>query len=328
MRFLNNHGITDPTLNLALEEYSVTHLDVNETYLLFYINEPSIIIGRNQNTFEEINADYVREHGIHVVRRLSGGGAVYHDLGNLSFSFIAKSEGDSFRNFRRFTEPVTKALRELGVDAVLTGRNDLQIGDKKISGNAQFVTGGRMFSHGTLMFDVNLDAVSEALRVKADKIESKGIKSIRSRVTNIKDHLQMDLTISEFRVRLLRAIFGEGTVPEFVLTPKDWEQIVSIAENRYRNWDWNYGKSPEFNVQGTKRFPIGLIDVRLNVKHGLVEECKIFGDFFGMGEIADVEQRIVGCHYRNETLREALSSVNLKTYFGDITLEDFLSLFT
>lgn len=327
MLFIDNKGITDPTINLAIEEYAVNNLDIDETYLLFYINEPSIIIGKNQNTFEEINTDYVRENGIHVVRRLSGGGAVYHDLGNLSFSFITKNEGDSFRNFRRFTEPVTAALHDLGVPAELTGRNDIQVGDKKISGNAQFATRGRMFSHGTLMFDVNLESVANALNVNPEKMQSKGIKSVRSRVANITEYLQNEMSILDFREKLLKFIFRDDKeVPEYVLTEDDWRKVEALSRERYRNWDWNYGKSPAFNVRRTKRFPIGSIDVRLNVKNGIIETCKIYGDFFGMGDLADVEQRMVGCRYRYEDLKDALEDVDLNAYFGNIGIDEFLDL--
>lgn len=209
MLFIDNKGITDPRINLAIEEYCVKNLDINETYLLFYINEPSIIIGKNQNTVEEINADYVKEKGIHVVRRLSGGGAVYHDLGNLNFSFITKDDGDSFSNFKKFTEPVTKALGKLGVNAELSGRNDILAEGRKISGNAQFSTKGRMFSHGTLLFDSEIDHVVSALKVKMDKIQSKGIKSIRSRVANITEFLNEEMTTEEFRQLLLETILKE-----------------------------------------------------------------------------------------------------------------------
>lgn len=166
MLFIDNKGITDPRINLAIEEYALKNLDINETYLLFYINEPSIIIGKNQNTIEEINTKYVEENGIHIVRRLSGGGAVYHDLGNLNFSFITKDDGDSFHNFLKFTEPVTAALKNLGVNAELSGRNDIVVEGRKISGNAQFSTKGRMFSHGTLLFDSEIESVVSALKCK------------------------------------------------------------------------------------------------------------------------------------------------------------------
>ena len=167
MLFLDNRGITDPRINLAIEEYALKHLDIDESYLLFYINQPSIIIGKNQNTIEEINSDYVEENDIIVVRRLSGGGAVYHDLGNLNYSFITKDDGESFHNYKKFTEPVVEALKELGVNAELSGRNDLVVGERKISGNAQFATKGRMFSHGTLMLSSEIENVVSALKVTA-----------------------------------------------------------------------------------------------------------------------------------------------------------------
>lgn len=326
MLFIDNQQINDPSINLAIEEYALG-LDQEETYLLFYINEPSIIIGRNQNTFEEINQEYVQEYGIHVVRRLSGGGAVYHDLGNLNFSFITKNDGDSFRNFRRFTEPVVEALQAMGVCAQLTGRNDLQIGEKKISGNAQFSTRGRMFSHGTLMFDVDLDVVTSALQVKTDKIASKGIKSIRSRVANIREYLRDDMSIIDFRTRLLKSIGEHSSLQEYKLTDQDWVGIHRLSDKRYRNWDWNYGKSPKSNVGGSKRFPIGSIDIRLDVQSGKIAGCKIYGDFFGMNEIADVEQALLGCRYDPDSVSHVLSTIDLKTYFGDITVDDILGLF-
>jgi lipoate-protein ligase A len=328
MLFIDNHGITDPTINLAIEEYAVMNLDIEETYLLFYINEPSIIIGKNQNTFEEINQDFVRERGIHVVRRLSGGGAVYHDLGNLNFSFITKNDGNSFHNFRKFTEPVVRALHRLGVNAELSGRNDIEVKGKKISGNAQFATRGRMFSHGTLMFDVNRDDVARALNVKPEKIESKGVKSVRSRVANIRDFLDNpDMTIDDFRRLLLEYIFdGARGVPEYRLTDADWAHIREISERRYRNWDWNYGKSPEFNVKHSQRFPAGTIDIRLNVKNGFIEGCKIYGDFFGVGEVSDIEQRLMGLRYDRTVVEQALASVDIHHYFGNIDKDDFLRL--
>ncbi|MBA4543250.1 MULTISPECIES: lipoate--protein ligase [Thermoactinomyces] len=328
MLFIDNQNVTDPRINLAIEEYALKHLDIENTYLLFYINEPSIIIGKHQNTVEEIHVDYVREHGIHVVRRLSGGGAVYHDLGNLNFSFITKDDGKSFANFRKFTDPVIRALRELGLDAELSGRNDILIEGRKISGNAQFSSRGRMFSHGTLMFDVNLDRVEKALQVKKDKIESKGIKSVRSRVANITDFLRQPMTILQFRSYLLSRIFaGQDPIPEYVLSEADWREIHRIADERYKNWDWNFGESPEFNVMRSKRFPIGSIDVRLDVgEKGIIKNCKIYGDFFGIGDVADIEKRLIGKRYDRDEIEAALSGLDVKHYFGDITKEQFIDL--
>src|SRR5690625_3116930 len=204
MKFIDNEGITKHQLNLAMEEYALKYLPAEHDYLLCYINEPSIIIGRNQNTIEEINTDYVNRQGIHVVRRLSGGGAVYHDLGNLNFSFITNDDKQSFQNFKKFTEPVVQGLRSMGVAAELIGRNDFQVGERRLSGNAQYAYIGRRYSHGTRMFDSELGHVVDALRVNKSKIECKGIKSIRSRVANISEFLDRPMTSEQFKQELLR----------------------------------------------------------------------------------------------------------------------------
>jgi lipoate---protein ligase len=327
MLFIDNKGITDPQINLAIEEYALKNLDINETYLLFYINEPSIIIGRNQNTIEEINTGYVEKNGIRVVRRLSGGGAVYHDLGNLNFSFITKDDGESFHNFRKFTEPVTAALKKLGVNAELSGRNDIEVEGRKISGNAQFSTGGRMFSHGTLLLNSEMENVVSALKVKKDKIESKGIKSVRSRVANISEFLSEQMTIEEFRSLLLKSIFeGQDDIPEYRLTDEDWEKINELSKERYQNWEWNYGKSPKFNLQHSHRFPVGQIDVRLEVNKGIIENCKIYGDFFGVGDVSDIENTLRSVRYERNELQNALANVDTTHYFGKVIKEEFLDL--
>ncbi|WP_153124802.1 lipoate--protein ligase [Peribacillus tepidiphilus] len=327
MLFIDNKGITDPRINLAIEEYALKNLDINETYLLFYINEPSIIIGKNQNTIEEINTEYVEANGIKVVRRLSGGGAVYHDLGNLNFSFITKDDGESFHNFRKFTQPVIEALRKLGVNAELSGRNDILVEGRKISGNAQFSTKGRMFSHGTLLFDSEIDHVVSALKVRKDKIESKGIKSIRSRVANISEFLKEPMTIEEFRSVLLKNIFeGMDEIPEYVLTDEDWEKIHKLSKERYQSWDWNYGKSPKFNIQHAHRFPVGQIDVRLEVNRGIIEECKIYGDFFGVGDVSEVENKLKGIRYEKSEIQRVVDRIDVQHYFGNITQQEFVDL--
>lgn len=326
MLFIDNKGITDPRINLAIEEYALKNLDIEDTYLLFYINEPSIIIGKNQNSVEEINTKYVEDNGIHVVRRLSGGGAVYHDHGNLNFSFITKDDGESFHNFKKFTAPVVEALKSLGVNAEMSGRNDLLAEGRKISGNAQFSTKGRMFSHGTLLFDSEIEHVVSALNVKKDKIESKGIKSIRSRVANIKEFLKEDITIEQFRQLLLEAIFKTKDIPEYELTKEDWKNIHELSKERYQNWDWNYGKSPKFNLQHSHRFPVGQIDIRLDVTKGKIENCKIYGDFFGVGDVSEIEELLIGVKYEKAEIAQAIETVDVKHYFGNITREELLDL--
>jgi len=326
MKFIDNQGITDPRINLAIEEYALKHLPATDDYLLFYINEPSIIIGKNQNTIEEINTEYVQQKGIHVVRRLSGGGAVYHDLGNLNFSFITNDDGQSFHNFSKFTKPVVQALKQLGVDAELTGRNDIQVGERKISGNAQYSTKGRMYSHGTLLFDSEMDHVVSALKVNAEKIQSKGIKSIRSRVANISEFLDQKMSIEEFRQAILHSIFGGKDVVEYKLTEEDWKNIHELSRERYQTWEWNYGRSPKSNFRQSKRFPIGTIEVRLEIEKGRMKEVHIYGDFFGVRDVAELEALLRDQPYDRAALTEVLTEVDLKPFFGDLDRESFLEL--
>src|SRR5699024_2366779 len=289
----------------------------------------SIIVGKNQNSVEEINTEYVDKNNIKVVRRLSGGGAVYHDEGNLNFSFITKDDGDSFHNFAKFTEPVVKALNELGVPAKLEGRNDLVVEGRKISGNAQFATKGRMFSHGTLMLDSEIEHVVAALNVKKEKIESKGIKSIRSRVANIAEYLDEEISMDEFKDLILRSIFNVDDVkdvPRYELTEKDWENVHELSRNRYQKWEWNFGKSPSYNKKASHKFPYGLLDVRLDVKKGLIENCKIYGDFFGIGDVEDVERKLIGIRHERKAVEETLQDIDIAHYLGRITKEEFIDL--
>ncbi|NRR21269.1 lipoate--protein ligase [Brevibacillus sp. MS2.2] len=326
MKFIDNQGITDPRINLAIEEYALKHLPNSDDYLLFYINEPSIIIGKNQNTIEEINATYVEEKNIHVVRRLSGGGAVYHDLGNLNFSFITNDDGESFHNFRKFTAPVVQALKTLGVEAELTGRNDIQVGERKISGNAQYSTKGRMFSHGTLLFDSEMENVVSALKVNAEKIQSKGIKSIRSRVANISEFLVDKMTIEEFRLAVLHSIFGEGEIEEYKLTDEDWEKIHELSRSRYQTWEWNYGKSPKSNYRQSKRFDIGTVEIQLDIEKGKIKEAKIYGDFFGVRDVAELEAVLRDTPYDRSSISERLADINLQEFFGKLDQASFVDL--
>lgn len=327
MIFIENEGNTNPKLNLALEEYILRNFSADHDYLLFYINEPSIIIGRNQNTLEEINQNYVTDHNIHIVRRVSGGGAVYHDFGNLNFSFITNHDVKSLNNFKKFTAPVIKVLKQLGLDAELKGRNDIQVAEKKISGTAQFSTGKRMVSHGTLLLDTDLGEVVNALNVKMSKIQSKGHKSVRSRVANISEFLSEPLSITDFRQLVLEGLYEESEPFEtYHLTPEEWKAVHQLKEEKYDTWDWNYGRSPKFNIQRSKRFPIGEIDLRIFVEKGLIKDFKIFGDFFGKEPVASLEQLLIGVRYDQEEISKALNDIEIEEYFGAISKDDFLEL--
>ena len=278
-----------------------------------------------------MNQRYVEEHGIHVVRRMSGGGAVYHDLGNFSYCFIQEEHGPA-RDFSVFTRPVIEALHQMGVaGAKLEGRNDLLIDGKKFSGNAMYIRNGRMTAHGTILYDADLDAVTAALKPRADKIESKGIKSVRSRVTNIRPYVAdayQHLNTREFRDHLLLRIFGVNSradVPEYTLSTDDWAQVAAIRAERFANWDWNYGRSPAFTSERYHKYPQGAVDFRFNVEQGgNIKEIKIYGDFFGVGDIADVEKRLTGIPYRRDAITAAFADIDTALYFGGIAAKDLI----
>lgn len=327
MIFIENEGHTNPRLNLALEEYILRNLSPTNDYLLFYINEPSIIIGRNQNTLEEINQRYVEDNNIHVVRRISGGGAVYHDFGNLNFSFITNHDGKSLNNFKKFTAPVIKVLQSLGLNAELKGRNDIQVEEKKISGTAQFSTGKRMVSHGTLLLDTNLGEVAKALNVKMGKIESKGHKSVRSRVANISEYLDQPLKIEDFRQLVLEGLYEEREPFEkYQLSDAEWQSVKQLKEDKYDTWDWNYGRSPKFNIKRSKRFSIGELDLRIFVEKGHIQDIKIFGDFFGKEPLESLETLLVGTRYDKDAISSRLKAIAIEDYFGDLPKNEFIDL--
>jgi lipoate---protein ligase len=326
MILIDNENNTHPAINLALEEYALTQLDLDVDHILFYVNKPSVIIGKHQNTHEEINRQHIDTQGIHVVRRISGGGTVYHDQGNLNFSFLTRSAGKTFNDYRTFTQPIIQALHALGVPAELTGRNDIIANGKKISGNAQYRRAKKMFCHGTLLFDSNLDQVVSALNVKADKIQSKGIKSVRSRVTNIRELLKQDMTIDQFKQHLLDHLFKTQTLRVHQFSPTDWQAIKALAQSKYETWGWNYGKSPQFDVQHRERLPIGEIDIRMNIKHSAIAAIKIYGDFFAERDIAELEALLLGQPYDQEALRKHLQHTDLNLYFSKLTVDEFLSV--
>lgn len=329
MLFIDNKGVTDPRVNLALEEYVFRNKPADDDCLLFYVNAPSIIIGRNQNTIEEVNPAVVAERGIHVVRRVSGGGAVYHDLGNLNFSFLTPRVAGRFNRYDQFTKPVTDVLNDLGVPAQLSGRNDILVDGRKISGNAQFARLDRMFSHGTLLLDSGLDELTRALNPKPGKVESKGVKSIRSRVANISEFLRTPIGVEELRELIIEKIFGtrdRSQIPMLEVTDADWIAVHELVDSKYGTWAWNYGENPESNVQRAKRFPIGEIDMRLNVKEGRIATARFFGDYMGRDDVGRLERLLVGLPYDGPAIASALANVDVTAYFGDVAQEDLLEL--
>lgn len=314
-----------PQFNLALEQYVFDNLDQFDEIFLLWINEPSIIVGKNQNTIEEINLDYIKENNINVVRRLSGGGAVYHDYGNLNYTIISKSKETSSFNFEAFSQPVIEVLAKLGVQAEFTGRNDIVIDGRKFCGNAQYMKKGKVLHHGAMLFDTDLNVLGNALKVSKDKIQSKGVKSVRSRVTNIIDHLEEKITVEDFKQLLLDHMFeGDKEIKEYKLTEEDYANINKLMEKRYSTWEWNFGESPEFNISKAKRFTAGKVETKIDVEEGIIKDIKFYGDFFGGGEISTVEEKFKGVKYKEEEIEKVLDSIDIGYYFSGISKEEII----
>lgn len=316
MLYIKNDS-NDPYFNMALDEYVTRHLDPTNDYFYFYQNKPAVIIGRNQNTIQEVDSEYVKKHGIIVVRRMSGGGAVYHDLGNINFSFVVDYRKQDFNSMERFAKAIIKAFGKLGIAAEFSGRNDITIDGKKFSGNAQYVTRKRILHHGTLLFDSDLTVLTKALNVKPEKIKSKGIKSVKSRVANVKDYLNEDVTVEEFKELLLKYVFEvEGNeLREYELTSRDMASIMNLRNKKYSTWDWNYGNAPEFNLMRSRRFDGGEVQVHINVQEGIITDIRFYGDFMSMRDISQLQKNLVGKRFKRQDIKNALSEINLKEYF-------------
>ena len=318
---------TDPAFNLALEQFVFDEMPRDHEYFMLWQNKNAIIVGKYQNTAAEINAAYVKEHDIQVIRRLSGGGAVYHDLGNINFTFITDAENGESIDLAVFCQPVVKALAKLGVTAEITGRNDITIEGQKFSGNAQYVRQGRIMHHGTIMFDSNLGVVAQALNVPQDKIESKGIKSVRSRVTNVKPYVKGDLGIREFWAALKQYMVEERSLEQHTFTPAELERVEAIRAERYGTWDWNFGKSPRYSIQKARRVEgCGRIEVSYEVDKGHITAFAVYGDFFGNAEPEELTQLLIGRKPEEEDLRAALSGVNVDRYFKNLSLDDLIAI--
>lgn len=318
---------TDPRWNLAMEEFVFSHMDPTKEYFMLWQNHNTVVIGKNQNSIAEINADFVREHNISVVRRLSGGGAVYHDLGNLNFSFIANAEDLNEINFKRFCLPVVKTLQSMGVPAEVNGRNDMIIAGRKFSGNAQYTKQGRVLHHGTLMFASNLSIVSGALNPSKQKLQAKGITSVSSRVCNISEFLPEGVTLVQFKEALLKNIMSTASPVPYVFSTKELAVIEKLKAERYDLWDWNYGYSPRYQITKERRIEgCGTLQVSLAVDKGIIRDIQFLGDFFDYGNLDILSGLLCGCSTQRTALSQRLINTPADRFIKNLSNEVLVQL--
>lgn len=320
----------DPEYNLSFEEYLFKYLPLDDNeYVTLWQNGPSVIIGKNQNAWAEINREYIEKNNIKVVRRITGGGAVYHDLGNLNFSFITKDRGMGKIDFSIYYKPIVAALQAMGVDARLSGRNDITVDDKKVIGASQSIWKGRVLSNGCILFDVKLESLASALNVRPEKLITKGISSVRARVSNIKPYLEKNKDVNDFKALLLAEIFKQfkEEPKEYHLNEKDRSEILKIKESRFGRKEWNWGKSPKGSFKNGAKFPFGWVEISMNIFEGKISDVKILGDFFGTEDVKDISDALNETLYDQETIEKILAEFELEKYFGQVKPEELSKLF-
>ncbi len=316
---------TNPYFNLASEEYFLK--TAKEPVFMLWRNQKTVVVGVNQNTAAEVDRGFCEENGISVVRRLTGGGAVFHDLGNVNYTYIEENDGTKFSNYAIFTKDVIDYLATLGITAELSGRNDVLVDGKKIIGNAQCVKYGKIMHHGCILYSADLSVLAGALKVNRAKIESKGIKSVSSRVTNIADHLDNPMSAEEFVKGLETFILNRYNCNARDLTAEETEQISALAETKYSTYEWDYGTSPDYQYEKSEKFPFGLVTVAFSVSEGIIEDIKISGDFFGVGDIAELEKKLRGIRHSIQDIGAVLSNTDLDAFIKGCTAADLIKLF-
>ena len=316
----------DAAFHFSLEEYLLRQYPFGEPVIMIWQTGKCVMLGRNQIAQAEVDLAYARQEGIPVVRRSSGGGAIFTDLGTLLYTMILPA-GEYPADVARemIAQPVVKALNEMGIPARIEGRNDILADGKKFSGMAQYIRYGRICTHGSLLYDADLEMLVRVLSVDAGKIQSKGLRSVRSRVTNVKEYLKDCCSVREFWDRLKQHIFSGLRIREYTLTENDRAHIDLIYRERYGNPSWTFEQSPEFTFQNSKRFPGGKVEVFLNVDKGFVSSCSIRGDFLGVLPVRALEELFEQKRFQYQDFAGALEGVSLQQYLGSISAAELLS---
>lgn len=311
--------------NFALEKYAMEELDLSDEYFMFWRTAPTLMVGRYQNTLAQINMPVAKANNINIIRRISGGGTIYTDLNGWQFSFIIKNNGASQAkqiDFEHFTKPILDALHTLGVPACLSGRNDLVVEGKKISGNAQYVRKGVTLHHGSLLFDTNLENLVRALKPDDEKLVSKGIQSVRQRVANIAEYLEDEISTLEFRDVMLRHLLKN--VETYTLSSADIKRVNEIKQARFDTWEWNFGNNPKYNISKEKRFTGGKLCVQSYVEHGKISDIRFYGDFFAKEGPDKLASKLLGCLYKEDEIKKVLLENGAEHYFHNISIDNIM----
>ncbi len=324
MHFLKNTS-TDPYFNMAFDEYCLEHLTWNHPVFYLWQNRPSVIMGANQEVNTEVNLSYLKENHIALARRVTGGGTVYHDWGNLNYTIVGESE-DLEQNYPEYASFLLKALQTLGVPATLSGRNDILVEGKKVSGFAKRVCRNRLMVHGTLMFNVDLDVLTQVLCPPVTKLQSKGIASVRSRVANLSEYLPNMVDIKDFALALEEILSNHYADHEVMLTETDVENIQRLAKEKFAQWDWIYGHSPRATLTHSERLKCGTVTIHLTLAENRICSCRFEGDFLGNLPTSLLEEALKGVPYEEEAVFNRLSSLSVSQYFDGVTAKELTRL--
>ena len=324
MRYIKNTS-TNPYYNMAFDEYCLESLSIDEPVFFLWQNRPAVIVGFNQEVNTEVNLDYLKENGIDLVRRVTGGGAVYHDLGNLNYTIVGRSE-DLERDYPEYASIMAKALQSLGVPATLSGRNDILVEGRKVSGFAKRVCKNRLMVHGTLMYNVDVDVLTKVLNPSNTKLQSKGIASVRSRVANLCEYLPNIPDIQTFSKQLEEILSHHYQDTEYQLSEEDLANIQLLTDQKFATWEWNYGRSPKATLTHSARLACGTVEIHLTLAENRISSCRFGGDFLGNLPASDLESALIEVIYNTENIQKRLSSFTISDYFDGVAMEELIKL--